>query len=105
MDINISQDKLKQTIGHSGQKSIESRQLASRLRQLLPDQLKRVQNRYRQGNTAARAHRLALLDEEYISAIEELVEFSHNARDARVRYDTHMMLLDARRTLRRFNAQ
>ena len=83
--------------------AIENRQVSRRLKDLLPRRLKEIHNRHRSADrTAGAAERLALTDSTYLKHIEEVSEVSKSAHEARIQYETHMMLFEARRTLRHF---
>ena len=80
----------------------EQRQVYLRLSQLLPDRLKALANSMKSsGVRPSSANRQAFASEEFVAHIEELVTFGAACREARVQYETHMMLVDARRSLRR----
>ncbi len=55
----------------------------------------------RRGRSGAPAERLALTDPRYLESIDELTEMNSRARLARIEYETHVMLYNARQSLRR----
>jgi hypothetical protein len=52
--------------------------------------------------TKTRAMRHAVIDPQYIQHVNELVQVASEARAARVQYETHLMLIEARKSLRRY---
>ena len=86
-----------------------ARQLVTRLRRLLPDRLRELTRELRlvakaAGEGAAHAERLALTDPRYDTFVAELMEMTGRAAAARVEYETHVMLHQARRSARVPNA-
>lgn len=78
----------------------EASQVAKRLRKLLPTRLEQL---YRNGSAerrGGRAMREALTDQRYKAHVEELVAMTAEARTARIQYETHLMLVEARRSMR-----
>ncbi len=102
----MQSDKLIRLISQNGQQSLEIRQVAKRLKSLLPRRLKEIQKNYISvSKTIASANRKALADQSYENYITEFVEISSQAMKARIQYETHTMLYDARATLRAFRIQ
>jgi hypothetical protein len=91
-------------IARFGRDAMAARQVARRLRDLLPARYFEIRRGVR-GERGAAADRLALTDERYLRSIDELVEVLARAREARIDYETHVMLYQARQTLRVFNAR
>jgi hypothetical protein len=82
--------------------SIEHRQVASRLMKLMPLRLQQLKASLgSSNNSAAHNERLALTSEDMELLIREYVDTAAEARRSRVSYETHMMLLEARKSLRR----
>ncbi len=81
--------------------TIESRQIARRLGKLLPTRLKSLQRSFAVNMSAARAMRQALISDEYQEHLLEMNAIAHQARLARIQYETHLMLISARRSMRR----
>ena len=88
--------------------SLESRQVAKRLGALLPARFQDLRRdharaakhrRNADGAASAAAERLALTDPRYLKYVEELTQVSGQAAEARVQYETHVMLFKARQTL------
>ena len=74
-----------------------------RLSQLLPDRLKVLAGaRKSRGLGPTAAMREACASEEFVAHIEEVVKLGAASREARIQYETHMMLVDARRSIRRW---
>lgn len=85
---------------------MRARQVAQRLQTLLPTRMREIKASLTTSDTrGARAERLTLADERYESSIEELVQIKFVAHEARITSETHQMLLNARRTLRRLASQ
>ena len=94
---------LSHRIRSEGSLSGEFSQVARRLRDLLPQTLRLLKHQHRGNGKSARAERLALADTHYQRAIDEYVNMKGKALEARVQYDTHRMLLQARQSLRRYH--
>jgi len=79
----------------------EHRQVYNRLSQLLPDRVKALTtSKKSSGRGPSEAAREAFASNEFVAHIEEVVQFGAASREARIQYETHMMLIDARRSLR-----
>ncbi len=76
----------------------EARQVARRLGDLLPLRLRDIRR-----EKAGSAERHALVDPRYVAILEELNDVSGQALAARIQYETHTMLFQARQSLRRFH--
>ena len=101
MNLRILHDQLTSRIQRWGTDARENRQVYRRLSQLLPDRLKDLVSRQRgRGLSASRSVRAALVSDELIAHIDEIVNVGANSVEARIQYETHMMLIDARRSLR-----
>jgi len=81
--------------------TIESRQVARRLVKLLPTRLRSIQKSFATTMSAAKAMRYALTSKDYEDHLLEMNAISHQARLARIQYETHLMLISARRSMRR----
>jgi len=103
MQIRASNEKVIQTIHSYASRSQESRQVARRLRELLPARLQAIKARYAHQKPLTRAERQALLDPDYQKHLSELLEIRNEAMEARVQYETHLMLFYARQSLRAFH--
>jgi len=98
----MSHEQLIQKIQVFGRAAMEHRQIGRRLRTLLPERLAEiVQSKKQEKGSVAAAERSALTSSDYLTFVEEVVNLSGEARASRVQYETHMMLLDARRSLRK----
>ncbi len=96
-------DDLIRCIKSFAQSNLESRQVARRLRDLLQTRFAEIrQEHWQRLHHVARAERYALIDERYQQHISELVELTAQARLSRVQYETHLMLVQARQSLRAF---
>lgn len=102
LDIKISQKNLVEGIRKAGSQSIESRQIAKRLTQLLPVRFEQLKRQFlRSYRKVAVCERHALTDKSYVEFLQELNNIRHQALQARVEYETRTMLFQARQTLRR----
>lgn len=101
MNIKQLHDTLLQRIHRFGASAREYRQVHKRLEQLLPDRLGSIISQLRRkGLGPSEAARNAYVSEEFLAHVDELVEVSGTSFESRVQYETHMMLFEARRTLR-----
>lgn len=101
LDTKMPAERLSALIQKFGQEALEARQVARRLGDLLTQRfydLKREHSRHLPGSPGERA---ALTDSRYQDYIEEYCHVAHQSLVNRIQYDTHMMLLKARQTLRR----
>jgi len=98
MNCYMPQDALIRKIKEHSQNNLECRQVAKRLRELLPTRLAEIRNQKPQRKVAERL-RHALTDATYLESLEEYRNLQHQARQARVQYETHLMLVYARQTL------
>lgn len=80
----------------------DHQQVAERLRKLIPERLRLLKHEHRTGRKAAQAERRALNDDNYLKFLDEYLNVYRDAMEARVQYETHMMLIEARKTLRVF---
>ena len=81
----------------------DANQVARRLSQLLGVRLRQVRGDYLPQNKAAKAGRLALIDHRYQAVIDEYIRITSYAMEARIRWETHLMLLEARRSTSSFH--
>jgi len=103
MKLDIYHDTLVAEIKKQAKIAVESNQIARRLKELLPKrlyQIKRDQDRERQQRRATM--RLALTHKDYEKFLQEYVQVAAAAREARIQYETHLMLVYARQSLRAF---
>jgi diaminopimelate decarboxylase len=102
MDLRMSRERLSRTIRLHAESGFEARQVAKRLIQLLPSRLLTLKNRFsKRYNKRALSERYALISDEYIDHLDEIAEIHHQAMSARIQYETHIMLFNARQTLNR----
>lgn len=99
-NLNIDTANLSLAISQFGQTAREITQVARRLSDVLPVRFRAFKQKYGHQHPPAQAERLALADHEYIQHIEELATINAQARAARIQYETHLMLFEARRTIR-----
>ena len=101
MNLRIIHEQLVKRIQQFASDAREQRQVYLRLSQLLPDRLKVLAGaRKSRGIGPTAAMREACASQEFVAQIEEVVQLGAASREARVQYETHMMLIDARRSLR-----
>lgn len=81
----------------------EAGQIARRMKDLLPEQLKKLKRLHHKQCKAAAAERKALVDPEYQQSIEEYVNLIEQAQRSRILYETHKMLFQARQSLRGYH--
>ena len=111
----LEHEVLVRRIAKYGQDAAEFRQLAKRLRALLPDRVSQGASRVRdewdsEGHGKHRAAvalsvRRSLADSKYEKSVEEYVAMMHGALTARVQYETHSMLYWSRVAERRARAR
>ena len=101
MKVSISHLELVYYIQKQGREAFEGRQFAKRLKTLLPMRLESIKKEIQGRLPSGRARYRALVDKRFLGHIEELVEISSNAVEARMQYETHKMLVQARKSLRR----
>ena len=92
--------RLSRLIGEYASEAMESRQVARRLADLLPSRLRRIRQDLSSPAKGSQAERLALTDERYVEALDELGDVSGRSVLARIQYETHSMLFQARQSLR-----
>lgn len=102
MNIMLPETDLNHHVRDQGHLARDARQISRRLRKLLPVRLQEIKNRFRPGHSAAKAERLALTDPTYIQAIKEYLDIQSDGHEARIQYETHLMLVNARKSLRVF---
>lgn len=82
-----------------GRELVEIRQLARRLNELFPKRYRDLLLEYREFSGSYR-ERVCLQDPRYQSSIDELIEMRTRAMRLKIQYETHLMLYQARQTLR-----
>ncbi len=98
MDVLVSKEKLVEKIVFYGSKNVESRQVASRLKKLLPKRIKTLRLSYRQDLPVGKANRQALLDQEYEKHILEYLDLREEANKNRIMWETYRMYYFAKKT-------
>jgi hypothetical protein len=102
LNLRILHEQLIKRIQQFASDAREHRQVYLRLSQLLPDRLKALTSSQKAfGQSVSVATRTVYTSEEFLAHINDVVEFGARSREARIQYETHMMLVDARRSLRR----
>jgi hypothetical protein len=106
MKKNLVHDVLIQKIQEFGVTARDSRQVLRRLNQLLPDRINSlVKVRSRSGGSVSECQREVFISREYEEIIDEVIAVGSQGHESRIQYETHMMLFEARRTLRKFRAR
>lgn len=100
MEMTIPNERLLQLLANESRAALESRQVALRLKKLLPTRLHDIKASYNTQYGASKAIRLALTDKAYQQAIDEYLKVQNHAVEARIQYETHFMLYQARRSLK-----
>ena len=109
---HIIQERLNKLIESYGKRALENRQIARRLHNLLPERFKSLRLEYFKRKPASsetapcsapagKAERGALADPRYVNMVDEFVEINYQATLAKIQFETHIMLNDARSTLRK----
>lgn len=84
------------------ERNTHARQVSKRLYGLLPERFRSFKQKCKTPDiNAGKAERLALLDPGYVMHLEEYLNIKYDAISARIQYETHMMLFEARRSLKR----
>jgi hypothetical protein len=100
--LNLLNEVLIQRIQMFGRHAREYRQVQTRLEKLLSDRLNQIiSNNRRQGLSPSSSNRNALTGSEYLKYLEEYLEVSSQSLEYRIQYETHLMLFEARKSLRR----
>lgn len=100
MDTCTPHEKLVDQIQAWSGQSREAFQVAQRLRQLLPETLRAKKRFYSRSGRMAAAERQALCDADYLEAIQRCWRLRQEALQSRIQYETHLMLVHARQSLR-----
>jgi hypothetical protein len=102
----MSQQNLLQNLSEYSKQARDTRQVSRRLKRLLPNRLKELQQQ--QGEAPRRKGaqlRQVMAGPEYSAIIDEMTEIYGDSLQYRILYETHMMLFEARRSLRAFRSQ
>lgn len=103
MNRQIRQDELVKLIKQESSGFREAGQIARRMKELLPDQLKGLKRHHHRNCKAAVAERKALVDPEYRHSIDEYLHLIEQTQRSRIQYETHKMLLQARQSNRLYH--
>lgn len=94
-------EQLVQKIHQFSHESREHRQVYKRLTQLLPDRFKKmVAAKKVQGLAGSECARAVLVSDELVAHLQEISNVSATSLEARIQYETHVMLIDARQSIR-----
>ena len=99
----ISHETLASRIRKYANIATDARQVSKRLYQLIGVRLHQYRSEYLPQNKAAKARRLALVDTRYQAVVDEYLKIASYAMEARIRWETHLMLLEARRSINSFH--
>lgn len=99
-ELNLSVDAVRHAIADSGRAAAEAKQVALRLKRLLPKRLAYLQANYSLEFPSMVAKRKALTDPEYLGFLKEIQDALSLAFDARLRFESLNMLVSARQSLR-----
>ena len=92
----MSREELVYEISRCGQGLMELKQVKKSLHKLLPTRFAQIAKNYRQNNKATKAARLALVDPQYLSYVEELAHISLLHQQARIRWETYQLFYVSR---------
>lgn len=105
MKLDMMQTVLNSKVNLFSRKAVDARQVSTRLRDLMPARFRGICASYRgTSKSVAQAERRTLADEKYILFLDELVETSSTAVYSRIQYETHLMLVQARQSLRYYQS-
>ena len=96
-------DQLGEIIRRHGAKSRDQMQVAERLRELLPDALLASKRALAPEYRGAAAERRALSDQSYLEKIEEFIILWGEAWEARIQFETHRMLMQAKQSIQAYH--
>lgn len=120
MNRSINQEQLVKKILEFGRQASEHLQISKRLRDLLPDRMKKIGEdvaTFSEDSTnevgdemmsvsssspvssISKSRRGILVSNAYKEHVEELIEIRARGLEARIQYETHVMLFEGRRTL------
>ena len=101
MNLRMMHEQLVQKIQQFSHDAQEHRQVYKRLTQLLPDRFKQmVATRKAGGLGASECARAVLVSDELIAHLQEISKVGATSMEARIQYETHVMLVDARQSIR-----
>ncbi len=100
INIKMPQELLIHKVHQFGKEAAEMRQLAQRMRELFPEKLRQL-HRERANLTGAPRDRACLVDQRYLESVQELVDLRTRATYLRMQYESHLMLYQARQSLRK----
>jgi hypothetical protein len=95
----MPQEQLVRLLHELGKELVEIRQLARRLNELFPKRYRDLLHDYRDLSGSCR-ERVCLQDPRYLSSVDELIEMRTRVMHLKIQYETHLMLYQARQTLR-----
>ncbi|NRA65597.1 MAG: hypothetical protein HRU19_14005 [Pseudobacteriovorax sp.] len=102
MDLFQSNQKLETKVREFARIYQQNKQLAARFRELKRPKIGQIASKYRSQHKAHISTIRAYLDEEYQEFLNELINISTSRNKAKVEYETHKMLIQARQSLRLF---
>ena len=103
MNLYMPEAELAELVRTHARTALDSRQVARRLSNLLKTRLDELQRAHRSAAGAAGAagaRRQAAIDQAYLNFVQELLTVRNHSLTAKIQYETHLMLVEARRSLR-----
>ena len=100
MNLLMNQQRLLQVAKEQALRWRELRQLSQRMLDLKPTKIKGIYRTYRGEFSSRAATRRAYLDPRYLDYIDELTELRGAKELAKIEFETHRMLFEARQSLR-----
>ena len=101
MNLRMMHEQLVQKIQQFSHDSQEHRQVYKRLTQLLPDRFRKMVNAKKaQGLAGSECARAVLVSDELLAHLQEISHVGATSLEARIQYETHVMLIDARQSIR-----
>ena len=100
INIRMPQERLLRKLRDYGRDAIDLRQIARRLKSLLPRRLRDLRHQAQGNLIGAARDRLILTSPSYRRFIDEYCLMQERARYAQIQFETHRMLYEARRSLR-----
>jgi hypothetical protein len=95
-------EQLAAQISSFGAVALDHQQVAKRLATLLPTRLQEISEGFeKEGFRPVAAMRKALTSKDYESLLQEWNDIASAYRECRIQYETHLMLYQARQSLRK----
>lgn len=102
--INLSDKDLKNKMDFYFKNLLESKQVANRIKKLLPYRFKRIKNKITNNkHSLSKLSRLALTNENYINYLQEYINILSFMRKMRIKYEISNMIYESRVSIRSVN--